>query len=706
MTAAALTPSVEYIEDGVTLLFPVPFRFLAATHLEVKRITAAGVVSTLAHGSAWSATGGTSDAGGTVTLVASVASAQIKIRRVTPRAQQTDYQTNDTFPAETHEAALDLLTLVDQEQDVKIEDTTERSVLAPEGEAGPALPSAADRIGKFLVGDAEGNLVPASGTGADAGLRTDLATTTGAALIGFLPSGTGAVARSQQAKNRDTVSVKDFGATGDGVTDDSVAFQAAVNAGRHLYIPPGKYLLGTTITLADGQHIHGAGKSAWEPYAGGAFPDVTRTEILVDGNLAFDAAGSNSAKISGLSIKAVGGTQSAFGAAAGKQASARGIDITGSTQFEARDVSFHGLEVAVDANQVDGSADTQMPRISDWMASDCGTVFRFGTPTATVYTVRDALISDSVIALHCDQMVDAHWCDGLRLENLRLFQTFGKSVYIRATPFVSMVGVTVFETLEDQVTLKDCTYVTISGALFARAGAYKAPPFVSKTALTMDGCTDVSFSGQIQQPVFKAIDIIGCTNVQINAAIGTPFWTFGNPTNASGSVNVVTSTAVCVNASFDGGGAWVNLFSDQASSRTLSGTISGDKASGAVRATHVQKQGSFIHTIPADVAIGAGGVLTGVAYIRAWLEAGQTLKARCVEITYPGAQLRTVVAAAAQLWTMTAEDGGGFSLEDKAMNDAAGAAGFQETEITLRNPTGATITVPRGTEIRISTAIV
>lgn len=111
---------------------------------------------------------------------------------------------------------------------------------------------------KFVLANSEGvqqwsvdNIVGAE----PAGLREALAASGGSALIGFIQAGTGAVSRTAQAKMRDAVSVKDFGAVGDGVTDDAAAFQLAINAvmalpgGGMIFVPAGTYLLGDTLII-------------------------------------------------------------------------------------------------------------------------------------------------------------------------------------------------------------------------------------------------------------------------------------------------------------------------------------------------------------------------------------------------------------------------------------------------------------------------
>jgi hypothetical protein len=102
--------------------------------------------------------------------------------------------------------------------------------------------------------DAKGRVTAISTNSIDVALRSDLANTTsgyaGSRLSGFRQAGTGATARTVDDKLKDRVSVRDFGAVGDGVTDDTSAIQAAHAASFEVVYPNGIYYLANSITVA------------------------------------------------------------------------------------------------------------------------------------------------------------------------------------------------------------------------------------------------------------------------------------------------------------------------------------------------------------------------------------------------------------------------------------------------------------------------
>ena len=140
------------------------------------------------------------------------------------------------------------------------------------------------------TGVTDASLVAFTGFNAQVGVVQDLAGNDGSDWIGFEPSGTGAVARSAQEKMRDVVSVKDFGAVGDGVADDTAAIQTAMAAanGKTLYFPSGTYKLASRQTFSNHTNTKIVGEqfnsiiqvvgeiSAW-------FFDDTCSYITIDG---------------------------------------------------------------------------------------------------------------------------------------------------------------------------------------------------------------------------------------------------------------------------------------------------------------------------------------------------------------------------------------------------------------------------------------
>ena len=90
-------------------------------------------------------------------------------------------------------------------------------------------------------------------------VQTQTSSVADAGAVTFLQAGAGAVPRSVQSKERDIVSVKDFGAVGDGVTNDTAAVQAALNANpsKTIYFPAGTYLI--NVSMNGAQSLIGEG---------------------------------------------------------------------------------------------------------------------------------------------------------------------------------------------------------------------------------------------------------------------------------------------------------------------------------------------------------------------------------------------------------------------------------------------------------------
>ena len=131
--------------------------------------------------------------------------------------------------------------------DVKVTDANGLTIYTVPNYQAPVMPDdlsaddGTDKIGGTWFAGAQSKL-------------SDLATQTGSSLLGFVHDGTGAAPRSIQSKLRDIVCPEDFGAKGDGTTDDAAAIQNAINSFANgsscsLRLCPGKtYLIKKSIS--------------------------------------------------------------------------------------------------------------------------------------------------------------------------------------------------------------------------------------------------------------------------------------------------------------------------------------------------------------------------------------------------------------------------------------------------------------------------
>jgi hypothetical protein len=146
----------------------------------------------------------------------------------------------------------------------------------------------------------------ASGTIIDA--NVNISGAINATKLNFLQAGTGAVARTVDSKLKDTVSVKDFGAVGDGTIDDTAAIQAAINSlpsrGGIVIFPAGIFRTTAKITIKSFTTIQGAGK-----FGGTGAYDQGSTTIYGNhaGTAIFSLVGSISCTISDICLQSVSG---------------------------------------------------------------------------------------------------------------------------------------------------------------------------------------------------------------------------------------------------------------------------------------------------------------------------------------------------------------------------------------------------------------
>jgi len=158
MTVSSTTTKVSYTGNGSTSVFAYTFKIFADAEVNV---WVDGVLKTLT--THYTVSGAGASSGGNITFTSGNIPADTKpvvFSRNIARTQVTDYVENDTFPAETHEAALDKLTLIAQELDNVLSADIFRfaETVTDAGTVTIAL-NAATRASKLLAFDSSGGLV-------------------------------------------------------------------------------------------------------------------------------------------------------------------------------------------------------------------------------------------------------------------------------------------------------------------------------------------------------------------------------------------------------------------------------------------------------------------------------------------------------------------------------------------------------------------
>lgn len=325
--------------NGVTTAFPFSFKVFAATDVTVTRADTLGAETGLVLNTDFTvALNADQDAapGGTVTLAAPLSTGyRLVVSSAVPNLQPTDITNNGGFYPRVIEDALDrqvaqIQQIAEQAAravKVKITDTTDPDQLVADliadAESARAAASNAeiafDSFDDRYLGskasdpatDNDGNalLVGALYWNTTVGAvrvwngSAWLSMAADASIVDFQQAGAGAVVRTAQDKLREWVSIKDFGAVGDGVTDDTAAIQAAINSlpsGGTVLFPHGTYIATSFGASVNGIRMIGDGVNAttvklknstntafvfFSGVNGGEFAHMT-----IDGNVANNAS--------------------------------------------------------------------------------------------------------------------------------------------------------------------------------------------------------------------------------------------------------------------------------------------------------------------------------------------------------------------------------------------------------------------------------
>jgi len=247
-TIATEVTRMFYSGNGATTVFPYSFKIYAKTDLLVIIRDADGNETTQTVDSDYTVSGIGVDAGGNVTMaVAPADTEKLLILRNRPLKQETDYIEGGPFLADSHEDALDELTMLVQQ----LQEQLDRSIHVKKSSTLTDLEFSDFDAGEYVR-------VNLTGDGLDS---VDAVYDLG----NFLQSGTGAVSRTAASKMGEIVSIADFGPSGDGITNDLSAFNACIAAAgiNGIIIVPytgSGYLIEGELTLLARQILFGLGK--------------------------------------------------------------------------------------------------------------------------------------------------------------------------------------------------------------------------------------------------------------------------------------------------------------------------------------------------------------------------------------------------------------------------------------------------------------
>lgn len=246
MAVTSQTPINVTEANGLTTVFPYNFLVLDASDLLVR---VAGVTKTL--NVDYTVSGVGNQGGGNVTFTVAPAFGLTVVRqRVMPYEREQDYQTNGDFAAAEVNADFDRPVMMIQQ----LAEAIARAIVLPPELAGTSTGLPGPESLKGLRWNALAN-------GLENYTISGFTHPDGSANVGYQPAGAGAFASTVQAKLREVISVKDFGALGNDSNNDLTAIQTAIDYaasltnGAEVFFPAGVYRMSAGVNVPNSKSI-------------------------------------------------------------------------------------------------------------------------------------------------------------------------------------------------------------------------------------------------------------------------------------------------------------------------------------------------------------------------------------------------------------------------------------------------------------------
>jgi len=296
MTIASITNRYAYSGNDVTTAFAYSSMFLANADLVVVLVSSAGLETVKTLTTHYTVTGAGTGTG-TVTMLTAPATGETLVIYGDPSLTQgVDLVEGDNLdPNAQIETPLDRLTLITQRLDSRVD----RAVRLPEGTSASVdpklpVPAGGQTFGWNATATELVNIELESGTS-----LVSLAASSGSSLMGHIAAGDGAVATTTQAKQRERVTVQDYGTAAVATTAFTKALaRLSALGGGVLKVPYAEYdfaITGdsSTILIPSNVALEIAPGTIfnWSYWGSPLFGIINKTNVHVIGDALFKWAG-------------------------------------------------------------------------------------------------------------------------------------------------------------------------------------------------------------------------------------------------------------------------------------------------------------------------------------------------------------------------------------------------------------------------------